>query len=291
MSAPTPPPGPAAPATAAPALYTGTVRHVRREPVANAFGYGTTTWLVDVDDLPRLPWPLRPLARWHAHDHFGQLRPRRGGPGAHPTLRGGVEATLARHGVPVPDGPILMLGQPRVLGYVFNPLTVFWCLDRHGTPRVAVAEVHNTYRGRHAYVLPVDGSTHWQGVPKQMYVSPFNDVEGSYRLSLPVPGERLDLVVVLEREGRPPFTATLTGRRREVTWRSVLAAALRHPVAPLLGAAQIRVQAIGLMLRGLRLRPRPGTAPGPSTLVDLTAGAPASPTSPSTPTDPAGDPR
>ena len=80
-----------------------------------------------------------------------------------------------------------MLAHARVLGYVFNPLTVYWCHRPDGTLACVVAEVHNTYRQRHAYLLPADDRGRAE-VPKQFYVSPFYPVDGRYRMSLPEPG-------------------------------------------------------------------------------------------------------
>ncbi|MEE2038096.1 DUF1365 domain-containing protein [Nocardiopsis sp. CT-R113] len=239
---------------AAPALYEATVRHVRAEPVRNAFAYRTYYWLVDLDDLPRPPLPLRLLAGFRAADHG----PADGAPAR--SLRADIDAYLADHGVDLEGGRVLMLAHARVLGHVFNPLTVYWCHHRDGGLSRVVAEVHNTYGRRHRYLMEVDGRGRAR-TDKALFVSPFNDVDGHYRVSLPEPGDRLALTIALHREGRPPFTASVHGVRRPATAASLLLRALRHPLTPLVGALRIRIQGIGLHLRGLPLVPRPDGPP------------------------------
>ncbi|MEV4380841.1 DUF1365 domain-containing protein [Streptosporangium sp. NPDC049644] len=225
-----------APAEAA--LYECVITHVRSAPVRNAFGYRSYMWLVDLDRLPR----NRPLAAFHARDHAGD-------PAL--SIRENVEVFLAACGIVA--GRIRMLAHARVLGHVFNPLTVYWCDTADGV--VVVAEVHNTYGGRHRYLLRPGESE----VAKEFRVSPFNGVDGHYRLSLPEPGERLALSVVLHREGQPPFVAGLRGRRRPATAAWLYRLAARYPMAPLAGSARIRRQGISLYLRGLETIPPGGS--------------------------------
>lgn len=248
-------------APAAPALYEATVRHVRVEPVRNAFAYDTYYWFVDLDDLPRPPLPLRLLAGFRAADHGPVAATGRAARGsAAPAPRADIDAYLAEHGIDLEGGRVLMLAHARVLGHVFNPLTVYWCHHRDGRLSRVVAEVHNTYGQRHRYLLEVDGRGRAR-TDKALYVSPFNEVDGHYRLSLPEPGARLALTVALHRDGRPPFTASVHGVRRPATSASLLLRALRHPVTPLVGALRIRLQGIGLYLRGLPVQPRPDGQP------------------------------
>ncbi|MER5969077.1 DUF1365 domain-containing protein [Streptomyces sp. NPDC002055] len=239
MTAPAPP--------AAPALYACTVAHVRTRPRRYAFRHRTYLWFVDPDRLPRLPRPLRPLARFDPRDHFG---------GTAPTIRAGLDRYLAAQGIDLAGGRVLMLGHARVLGYVFNPLTLYWCHDRDGAPVCVVAEVHNTYGGRHCYLLRTD-ARHQARVDKEFYVSPFFPVDGGYRMRLPEPGDALDLTVHLEREGQRPFTATLRGRRRPAGPLGLLRAAVRHPWSTAAVSLGIRMHGIRLFLRGLPVQPRP----------------------------------
>ncbi|RSS13149.1 DUF1365 domain-containing protein [Streptomyces sp. WAC05458] len=235
------------PSTGRPGLYPCETVHVRTGPIRHTLCHRTYMWLVDLDRLPELPRPLRPFAGFRARDHFT---------GDAPTLRAGLERFLAAHGVDLEGGRVVMLTHARVLGYVFNPLTLYWCHGPDGTPRCVVAEVHNTYGERHAYLLHPDeaGVAH---VDKDFYVSPFFPVDGTYRMRLPPPGDRLALTVRLARPGPPPFTATVRGTRREPTGAVLLRLALRHPLSTLAVSADIRRHGIRLYLRGLPVQPRP----------------------------------
>ncbi|SDP55970.1 hypothetical protein SAMN04487914_11712 [Arthrobacter sp. ok909] len=229
------------------AIYRTSISHVRRTPLHNAFTYRSYSWYVDVDHLPQLPRPLRPLAGFRVEDHLGD-------PAG--TLRGNVERYLATQGIGLDGGRITMLASARVFGHVFNPLSVFWCHDAAGALRCVVVEVHNTYGERHCYLLETDG-TGRASVPKAFYVSPFNDVDGQYRMKLPEPGDRLAVSIVLEREGHQPFIATMDGVRHEATLRNILSAALAVPLAPLRVTVQIRWQGIKLWARRLPIFKRP----------------------------------
>ncbi|WP_328564299.1 DUF1365 domain-containing protein [Streptomyces coelicoflavus] len=233
--------------TARPGLYPCEIGHIRLDPIRYAMRHRTYMWLVDLDRLPVLPRLLRPLAGFRARDHFT---------GDAPSLRAGLDRFLASRGVDLEGGGVLMLTHARVLGHVFNPLTLYWCHGPDGTPRCVVAEVHNTYGERHTYLLDPDeaGVAH---VDKEFYVSPFNPVDGAYRMRLPLPADRLDLTVRLDRPGTRPFTATVRGTRREATPAALLRLALRHPWSTLAVSAGIRKHGIRLYLRGLPVQPRP----------------------------------
>jgi DUF1365 family protein len=248
----------------APALYEADIRHVRVTPVRNAFAYRSYYWYVDLADLPRLRWPLRMLAGFDARDHFD-------GAGG---LRAGLDALLAGHGIDLRGGRVTMLAHARVFGYVFNPLSVYWCHDEQGRLACVVAEVHNTYGQRHSYVLrPEAGAgARLEGrdgpelrTGKEFYVSPFFDVSGSYRMRLPVPDDRLALTISLRRDGERPFVATVRGTRRTATATALIRAAARHPWSTLVGSALIRFQGIRLYRKGLPVVPRPGLCPHTST--------------------------
>ncbi|MFE5589916.1 DUF1365 domain-containing protein [Streptomyces sp. NPDC056549] len=248
MVAEVPEPGRADAFPQVPALYPSEIVHTRVTPLRYRLRHRTYFWLVDIDDLPGLPSALRPLARFDPRDHFG---------GAAPTLRTGVEAFLAANGVPEPVGTVLMLCHARVLGHVFNPLTLYWCHSDAGRLVCVIAEVHNTYGQRHCYLLRPDPQGRDE-VPKDFFVSPFFDVEGSYRMRLPLPDDRLDLTVQLRHaEGPRPLTATVRGTRRPAGPRTLLAVALRHPWSTAAVSLGIRLHGIRLYLKGLPVRSRP----------------------------------
>ena len=235
-----------------PALYRTRITHLRRAPVHHYFEHSGYSWYVDVDELPRLPRWLRPFARFDAGDHFWESRP--GDP--NDSLRQRIDALLDMHGIDLAGGRITALMQARVLGYVFNPLTLYWCHDADGVLRHIVAEVHNTYGDRHAYLIPAHGDRPAM-VPKKLYVSPFNDLDGYYLVQAPRPDAELDVRISLHRENQPAFVATMRGSRRGAGIAELLKLQFVAPLAPLMGAIGIRVQGITLWLRRVPVVPRP----------------------------------
>ena len=229
-----------------PALYDATVGHSRHVDVEKSFHHRLYTWLVDLDELPRWPRWLRPFARFDARDHLGS---------PHRSIRANVDAFLAARGIDLAGGRVVMLAHARVLGYVFNPITVYWCHRADGELACVLAEVHNTYGERHGYVLH-PGADGLARTDKQFYVSPFLPESGHYVMRFDPPGERLRVQVQLRDEGGALLTAVLTGRRRPATRRELLRQVLRRPLVPHRVAALIRWHGIGLWLRRLPIVPR-----------------------------------
>jgi predicted NAD/FAD-binding protein len=244
------PGAPAAPRK--PRVYRTTLTHTRRDPVKHRFTHTSHHWVVDLDRLPRRGRVAGFVAgRFEARDHLGD--PDR-------SIRSNVEAFLARHGIDITGGRVLMAAQPRAFGYCFNPISVFWCRDARGRLAATVAEVHNTYGDRHAYLVQPD-ATGRARVDKQMYVSPFHGTDGHYDLVVPEPGagadDRLSIAVRLTTADGAVFDATLRGEPVAAGPRAQLAAA----VASAIGALRIRRHGITLWLRGLPIRPRPRHRP------------------------------
>ncbi len=228
----------AAPAIAA-GVFATTISHTRRAPFKRRFTHRSHTWLVDLDDLPDHGF----LGRFEARDHLGD---------PDDSIRANVLAFLRERGVEIGTGRVLMATNARAFGYNFNPISVFWCWDEAGELAGVVVEVHNTYGDRHAYLVHPDD----QGratTPKAMYVSPFHGTDGTYDLTVPVPGDKLHIVVDLTTDDGERFSASLVGARSD---RS----AVRAAPAALRGSLLIRAHGIWLWLRRLPIRPRPAHA-------------------------------
>ena len=159
-------------------LYTGWVMHRRLWPKMHQFRYRVFSLLVDLDELPSLDrelkffsWNRFGLFSFHDRDH-GDGRP----------LGEWLDALLKEAGIQA-DGARRALCYPRILGYVFNPLSVWFCHDRAGVLKAVIHEVHNTYEERHVYVLPAEGSDRLvtQECRKNFYVSPFLSADCRYR--------------------------------------------------------------------------------------------------------------
>ena len=219
-----------------PGLYDARISHTRRRPFRRRFEHRSAMWLVDLDDLP----DHGPLGRFEARDHLGS-------PDA--TIRANVDAFLAGHGIDLTGGQVLMAANARAFGNGFNPISVFWCFDSSGVAAGTIVEVHNTYGGRHAYLVHPDERGRAR-VDKELYVSPFHGTDGWYDVVVPLPGDDLLISITLHSDDGARFSATLTGRR-------TTASALRAAPAAIRGAALIRMHGIWLWLRRLPIQPRP----------------------------------
>ncbi len=230
-----------------PALYDATVTHVRKQTMKRKFDHSIYLWLVDIDALPELPRWLRPFARFEARDHLGD--PQR-------SIRQNLDAWLALQGIDLHGGQVLMLANARLLGYVFNPISVYWCHRPDGTLECVVAEVHNTYGERHCYLLRTDDAGRAQ-TPKDFYVSPFLTVDGEYRMSLREPDDRLGIAVTLHQDNKMAITATVVGTRRAATPAALVRMLARRPLMTYRTSALIRRHGITLWLRRLPVIRRP----------------------------------
>jgi DUF1365 family protein len=222
-----------------PALYRTRITHLRRAPVHHYFEHRGYCWYVDIDQLPELPWWLRPFAGFEPGD----------------SLRKRLDEFLARQGVDSHGGRITALLQPSVLGHAFNPVTLYWCHDTDGMLRHVVVEMQNTSGGRHAYLLPPTGNTPAIAT-KQLPMSPFNGIDGYYLVKAPVPGTELDVMMSLHRENQPAFVAALRGSRRAATVSELLWLQCIAPLAPRMAAVEYRLQTLTLRLRGVPLADR-----------------------------------
>lgn len=231
-----------------PDLYRTTVRHRRRQPFVRGFSQPSAMWVVDLDAQEHRQQRWSRWRRWtrgsiEARDHLGE--PDR-------SLRENLAAFLASRGIELGDAQVRLMAHPRAFGFCFNPISVWWCTRDDGSSVATVVEVHNTYGDRHAYLLEGSAEVDHE-VDKQMYVSPFHGVEGTYRVHAPLPGEKLDVRVRLDLADTAPFTASVSGPRVEPSRRWFLLAA----VAGVVDRAMITVHGVWLWARRLPIQPRP----------------------------------
>ena len=233
-----------------PALVEGRVKHTRRGPIKHRFTNRVYQWLVDLDDLPRLRG-LRHFSTFHAADHIGDPQQ---------SIRANIERFCRVGGIDVTGHRIIMLANARVLGHTFDPLSVFWAIAPDGSLTCVVAEVHNTYGERHAYLLQLDehGRT---DVDKAFYVSPFFDVEGRYDLSFTLSPQVVSSTVVLKHDAEAVFSATFGGRPEPVTRGRLLRLLIKMPLMTHRTSLLIRMHGVWLWLRRLPIAPRPAHHP------------------------------
>lgn len=245
------------------AIYEGWVSHRRTEPVDHGFRYRIFLPLVDVDELPALldPIPLwsarRPApARYRRSDY---LRGHGDGLPLGAAARELIAERTGRH----PDGPVLMLSNPRYWGVGFNPVSFYFAYDGDGAVAAMIAEVTNTpWRQRRCYVLEAGGDGLRGEFAKRLHVSPFMPMEQGYDWRFSEPGPRLSVHMANLRSAERVFDATLRLRRREITTGSLAATLARYPFASLRVLAAIYWQAARLHAKGAPFHPHPAIAEG-----------------------------
>ena len=251
--------------SAAGALYFGDVAHRRVKPVGHRLKYRVFSLLLDLDRLDALDRSLRFFSRnrfnlYSFHDRdYGHGRP--GDLAAH------IRATLTAAGIAA-DGRIRLLCYPRILGYAFNPLAVYYCENAAGDLAATIYEVRNTFGGRHSYLIPVEGggAVVRQDADKVFHVSPFMEMATRYEFRLTRPGARI-LVAIRQSDAEGPVLyATFAGRRRRLDDRTLLKAFVSHPLMTLKVIAAIHFEALRLFFKGLRLR---AGAPDPAAPVSV----------------------
>jgi len=244
-------------------LYVGKVVHHRVRPRQHRLSYDVFYLLLDLDEIDALAKSSRlfglgkfGLVSFEGSDY---------GDGSGVALRLQVERHLQAAGLAADGGPIRLLTLPRILGYVFNPISVYFCHCRTGELVAMIYEVTNTFRDRHSYLIPVESPDRpiRQRSAKALYVSPFLDIDMHYTFRVMPPAERLELDVTGHDRQGPMIVATLEATRRELTDRALARVLMAYPLMTLKVIAGIHWEALRLWLKGIavRVRPRPPQHP------------------------------
>ncbi|MBI5319539.1 DUF1365 domain-containing protein [Bradyrhizobium sp.] len=245
------------------ALYFGEVMHARLKPKGHRFSYRVMSLLIDLDRLEDADRQSRlfgvnraSLYSFNEADHG-----KRDGS----SLRAHAQACAAGHGIDLAGGKVQLLCYPRLLGFAFNPLSVYFCHRADGGLALLIYEVRNTFGDIHSYVLPVRPSEASaagirQQQDKQFYVSPFVEMAMRYHFRILPPAETVRLrILETDREG-PLLSATFSGRRGALTTAALMRSFIALPLVTLKIVAAIHWQALRLWLKGVRLVPRPAAA-------------------------------
>jgi DUF1365 family protein len=248
------PPQPAA------SLYVGDVMHARLKPVWHRFTYRVMSLLIDLDRLDEADAMSSlfgvnraALFSFYERDH---------GPRDGTSLRAHAGRLLQRHEVRLQQGRILLLCYPRVLGYAFNPLSVYYCYDADGGLAALIYEVRNTFGEMYSYVCPVrpdqiSAAGIRQTEAKAFYVSPFIAMGMRYHFHLTPPGDNVRLRILETDADGPLLAATFAGRRHPLTTKELLADLIRLPLVTAKVIGGIHYEAIRLWLKGAPLHARP----------------------------------
>lgn len=242
------------------ALYFGDVMHARLQPVRHRFAYRVVSLYADLDELPALHRRLRLLS--HNAGNVFSFQDRDHGPRDGQPLRPWIEARLTDAGIDLAGGAVRLLCFPRLWGYVFNPLTLWFCHHADGSLRAILYEVSNTFGQHHSYLIPLSDDDRRsgairQGCGKGFYVSPFLPMESDYHFRLRVPGERLAVAIRQTTAAGDTLIATQTGRRRALTDANLLRALGTHPLMTAKVMAGIHWQALRLWRKGVPFHRRP----------------------------------
>jgi hypothetical protein len=242
------------------AIYHGQVVHTRWRPVRHRLKHRMMWLLLDLDELALLSRRLRmfSLNRFNLVD----FRERDHGDGSTVPLRAQIEQSLRRAGIEPEGGAIRALCMPRVLGTVFNPLSVFFCHRADGGLHAMLYEVNNTFGDRHTYVIPVpEADSHRpvqrQSCAKQLHVSPFMDMAMSYRFRIALPKEHAVVAIEGHDANGPLLAAAYAGQRHDLTDTNLLRAFVTRPLLGVQVLGAIHWEALKLWRKGMRLRPRP----------------------------------
>jgi uncharacterized protein len=241
------------------ALYFGEVMHARLKPVGHRFHYRVMSLLIDLDQLDAADRQSRlfgvnrrALYSFKEADHGD----RDGSP-----LRAYAQRRAQERGIDLTGGRVLLLCYPRLLGYTFNPLSVYFCYRVDGQLALLIYEVRNTFGDIHAYALAVNADEISDaGVRQQQdklfYVSPFVEMAMRYHFRVLPPGERVKLrILETDREG-PLLAATFNGHRRALNTMGLLRSFFALPAVTVKIIAAIHWEAFRLWLKGVRLVPR-----------------------------------
>jgi uncharacterized protein len=241
------------------ALYFGDVMHARLKPMGHRFSYRVMSLLIDLDRLDEANRQsalfgvnCAALYSFHEADH---------GVRDGTSLRAYAQRCAAEHGIDLAGGRVLLLCYPRLLGYTFNPLSVYFCYRADGELALLVYEVRNTFGDIHPYVLPVKPGQHSDaGVRQQhdklFYVSPFIEMAMRYHFRVSPPDQNVKLRILETDDRGPLLAATFSGRRRALNTAQLLRAFVAFPLVTFKIMAAIHWEALRLWLKGARLVPR-----------------------------------
>lgn len=252
------------------AIYDSVVRHRRFKPMGHMLRYSVYSLLVDIDEIDELARriPILSHNRWnlvafHDADH---------GPRDGTNLRSWIEHVTVGTDVDT-GGHIDLLAFPRILGYTFNPLSVWFVHGKDGTLNAVLYEIRNTFGHSHSHLVVLDDDAQQRhgtlrhGFDKTLHVSPFFDQVGRYEVALGPPAEAFSIAITyFDEEDDRLLTASQQGERIEVTTGSLLRQFVTKPLLTLKVITGIHVHAVGLLLKGATYRP---VASDPETDVEI----------------------
>ena len=244
----------------------GVVKHQRLRPAKNAFGYGVFTISIPMRARSTNPNLLSQNGlsdnRWGLCAFFDKDH----GLGEANSLAW-IEKILADNHVQHVDGEIWLQTFPRVLGYVFNPVSFWICTRADGKVQAVLAEVNNTFGERHCYLLHKDSgevlrSGETLSSKKVFHVSPFCAVRGDYHFRFLFPQDSISgknnvCRIELHEDGQPLINTSISGTSRPLSRANIMLALLRYPLMSLGVIFRIHWQALKLWVKGVPFHSKP----------------------------------
>ena len=234
-------------------IYSGLVTHKRIKPKKHFFSYKTFSLLIDINEIDQLNKNIK----FFSHNKFNILSfynidhgPRDGS-----SLKKWVEKTLLQSKIDIKKGTIKLLCFPRFFGYVFNPLSIFYCYDKNLKLKAVLYEVKNTFNEQHTYVFRRKSSSNLiqHKCNKKFYVSPFIAMKTFYNFRLSVPTNNINISIKQTDSKGPLLIAKQTGKRIKLNSKNLLYQFFKHPLMSFKVIAAIHFEALRLWLKGVKL--------------------------------------
>jgi DUF1365 family protein len=255
-------------------IYFGAIMHRRLGRVRHSFRYRVFSFLLDLGELASLDRSSRLFSynRWNVFSFYDRDH----GAGDGSPVKAWIEQQLMDAGLEhALGGRIRLLCFPRIWGYVFNPLSVFFCEAHDGRLAAILYEVSNTFGQRHSYLMSVGapaGDIIEHTAAKQFYVSPFISLDGAYRFRLRPPDDRLSIAIRQAAPDGQCLHAVLSGHASPLDDRMLRRALLGYPLMTIKVIVAIHWEALRLWLKGASFSPPP--LPGPSKVTFVSGFAP-----------------
>lgn len=238
------------------ALYVGAVSHHRLTPKRHSLRHQVYWLLLDLGELAQLDTACRLFS--HNRTNLVCFYDRDHGDDSGKTLLNQALGHLRAAGIDDAGVTVQLLCMPRVAGYDFNPLSVYFCRNAALQLIAVIYEVKNTFGGQHSYVIPTSSAASEscsrdsvrQACDKTFYVSPFMELDMSYRFRVSVPDEKIAVAVQACKDDRAVINTSLIGRRWAFTDRNLLRLSVTHPVLPMKVTGAIYWHAVKLWWRG-----------------------------------------
>ena len=251
------------------ALYRGEVIHQRHRPKKHRLRYRVFSMLVDLDELPALARSMKMLG----HNSFApfSIHDRDHGGLDGENLKDWALGALGKAGIDNGVTRVEMLCYPRIFGYVFNPLTVYFCYWENGELAAILYEVCNTFKERFTYIIPVKNQERpvRQSAEKQFYVSPFIPMACTYHFSIAPPADSVAVRINETDDDGPLLFAGFSGKRQPLSDKSLLIAFASYPLMTFKIIAGIHIEAVRLLAKGAPFfKHQPGGTRSASAVVD-----------------------